>query len=147
MRPLGDLQTKLVKDFKGSNVVVYAIPEGTILPDDLILVHEHTDHYSLQPAVEMQLKDLGKKITRFLETNATVYSKKQWLEAFKTGQEYDSSAGPSTSSSQPALNQPEWIWSEQYKRYYSFDENGEYIWQIETKDTEASSSSKKHKKR
>ena len=28
---------------------------GTPLPDDLILVHEHTDHYSLQPAEEMSL--------------------------------------------------------------------------------------------
>jgi len=28
---------------------------GTPLPDNLILVHEHNDHYSLQPAEEMAL--------------------------------------------------------------------------------------------
>lgn len=28
---------------------------GTELPEDLMLVHERTDHYSLQPAKEMTL--------------------------------------------------------------------------------------------
>ena len=31
---------------------------GTRIPDDLLLVHERTDHYSLQPAKDMTL--LGK---------------------------------------------------------------------------------------
>lgn len=73
MQPLGKTQTRLVKRFRGSDVVVYAVPEGmfsfcktsnrvelialqgTPLPDDLILVHEHSDHYSLQPSVEMSV--------------------------------------------------------------------------------------------
>jgi hypothetical protein len=74
MRPAGETQTRLVEKFKGKNVIVYAVPEGTcignleytiesslmpltgtVLPEDLILVHEHGDHYSLQPAVEMPL--------------------------------------------------------------------------------------------
>ena len=29
---------------------------GIQLPDDLVLVHEHTDHYSLQAAKEMNLQ-------------------------------------------------------------------------------------------
>ena len=29
---------------------------GTELPEDLILVHEHSDHYSLQAAAEMSLE-------------------------------------------------------------------------------------------
>ena len=29
---------------------------GIQLPGDLILVHEHSDHYSLQPATEMSLQ-------------------------------------------------------------------------------------------
>ena len=28
MRPLGEFQSRLVESFKGSDVVVYAIPEG-----------------------------------------------------------------------------------------------------------------------
>ncbi|KAM0272830.1 hypothetical protein ACHAQH_008589 [Verticillium albo-atrum] len=148
MRPLSEFQTKLVKEFKWSNVVVYAIPEGSPLPDDLIMVHEDTDHYSLQPAVEMPLKDLDKKITRFLEAYATVYSQAQWLAAFKTDNAYEaSSVGPSSSSSQAASYQPEWTWSEEYGSYYSIDENGQYVWQPETEGQQASSSSKRHKKR
>ena len=73
---------------------------GTPLPDDLILVHEHTDHYSLQPAKEMSLpgnnshsphyvnvlisilSDLNGKITTFLETNSTILKKEQWLQMY-----------------------------------------------------------------
>lgn len=71
MRPLGDMQLSLVEQFRGSNVIIFALAAGkflslrkrhclnyvgTELPEDLILVHEHTDHYSLQPAREMSLE-------------------------------------------------------------------------------------------
>lgn len=31
MRPLGDFQTRLAREFKGTNVVVYAIPKGMLM--------------------------------------------------------------------------------------------------------------------
>ncbi|MCJ1340505.1 hypothetical protein MMC09_005801 [Bachmanniomyces sp. S44760] len=82
MRPNSDFQQRLVSGFKGAKVVVYAVAAGTPLPDDLILVHEHTDHYSLQPAKEMSLPDLNGKITTFLETNSTILKKEQWLQMY-----------------------------------------------------------------
>lgn len=68
-------QNQLVHSFRGSNVVVYAIPAGIYneidrfegeltfspgiqLPNDLVLVYEHSDHYSLQAAKEMSLQGM-----------------------------------------------------------------------------------------
>ncbi|KFG79617.1 hypothetical protein MANI_029713 [Metarhizium anisopliae] len=51
MRPNSPYQQSLVSwRFRGSDMVVYSVPKGTRLPDDLVLVHERSDHYSLQPA-------------------------------------------------------------------------------------------------
>lgn len=73
MRPNSPYQKLLVeKLFKGHDVRVYAVPKGilkpcynhqrlthqhpgTHLPENLLLVHERTDHYSLQPAQDMTL--------------------------------------------------------------------------------------------
>ncbi|QPH03919.1 hypothetical protein C2857_000366 [Epichloe festucae Fl1] len=48
MRPNSPYQQHLVaRLFKGQDVMVYAVPPGTPLPNDLLLVHERSDHYSL----------------------------------------------------------------------------------------------------
>ena len=47
LRPLGVNLAELVGSFKGG--YIYEIPKDTIVPDGLILIHERTDHYSLQP--------------------------------------------------------------------------------------------------
>ncbi|KAG9252688.1 uncharacterized protein F5Z01DRAFT_222722 [Emericellopsis atlantica] len=132
MRPLGEFQTALVENFKGSNVTVYAVPEGTQLPDDLILVHEHTDHYSLQPAVDMPLSELNEKITAFLRTHGTTYSRDEWLATFQ--------------QDEPAY--PEWVWSEEYQMHYYYDDKGNCVWETEVHQQQTGKSSKgKTKKR
>ncbi|KAG6128453.1 hypothetical protein E4U12_005226 [Claviceps purpurea] len=56
MGPNSVYQQSLVSwRFRGSDVIVYSVPKGTSLPDDLVLVHERTDHYSLQPAKQMTI--------------------------------------------------------------------------------------------
>ncbi|KAG6122916.1 hypothetical protein E4U13_000873 [Claviceps humidiphila] len=56
MGPNSVYQQSLVSwRFRGSDVIVYSVPKGTSLPDDLVLVHERTDHYSLQPAEQMTI--------------------------------------------------------------------------------------------
>ncbi|KAJ6436233.1 hypothetical protein O9K51_11216 [Purpureocillium lavendulum] len=85
MRPLGETQTNLVKSFKGDDMLVWGVPEGTALPDTLILVHEHTDHYSLQPAQQMSVKDLNQELTNFFASNATRYTREQWCRIFEEG--------------------------------------------------------------
>lgn len=39
---------KLARTVKNPHICIYCVPEGTELPEDLILVHELRDHYSLQ---------------------------------------------------------------------------------------------------
>ncbi|KAK5995918.1 hypothetical protein PT974_04337 [Cladobotryum mycophilum] len=69
--------------YKAQNLVIYAIPAGTRLPDDLLLVHERADHYSLQPARDMGLKELNNQVTNFFIENGTVYTRKEWLKTFR----------------------------------------------------------------
>ncbi|KAI0416977.1 hypothetical protein F5X98DRAFT_375358 [Xylaria grammica] len=83
MRPNSPYQQLLVSSsFRGPEVIIYAIAQGTQLPDDLLLVHERTDHYSLQPGVPMSVDDLNRRITDFMWTTARAYTRKQWLEEF-----------------------------------------------------------------
>ncbi|KAI0530188.1 hypothetical protein GGR58DRAFT_524912 [Xylaria digitata] len=83
MRPNSPYQQSLVSSrFRGPKVIVYAIARGTQLPDDLVLVHERSDHYSLQPGAPMSVDDLYSKITDFMWKAARAYTREQWLEAF-----------------------------------------------------------------
>jgi len=73
----------------------------TPLPEEPILVHEHTDHDSIQPTVEMSLEgkdkrpnyqvflvvdyilDLNQRITQFLQASGTLYTTEDWLARYK----------------------------------------------------------------
>lgn len=79
MRPNSPYQQSLVSTrFRGTELIVYAVAKGkfnpyynhdlnafvklgvlsfigTDLPEDLLLVHERSDHYSLQPAAPMTI--------------------------------------------------------------------------------------------
>ncbi|KPM45860.1 hypothetical protein AK830_g590 [Neonectria ditissima] len=56
MRPNSPYQQSLVSwRFRSNDIVIYGVPKGTSLPDDLLLAHERSDHYSLQPAKAMTL--------------------------------------------------------------------------------------------
>ncbi|PNY23833.1 Uncharacterized protein TCAP_06224 [Tolypocladium capitatum] len=119
MRPVGDKQIDLVKTFKGDDLLVYGVPEGTELPETLILVHEYDDHYSLQPAVQMSVKDLNRELTQFYATCAAQYTREQWLFCFRDGWQYDDEASD----------------------YYRYRQDGIVEWYSET---QASSSSSQH---
>ncbi|KAH6640660.1 hypothetical protein F5144DRAFT_561222 [Chaetomium tenue] len=85
MRPNSRYQQYLVSwRFRGDDVVVYSIPKDTNLPDDLLLVHERSDHYSLQPAVRMSLDRLNARITQFLSSAGKVYTREEWLKTYPT---------------------------------------------------------------
>ncbi|POR34327.1 Uncharacterized protein TPAR_05471, partial [Tolypocladium paradoxum] len=115
MRPNSPYQQHLASElFHGSDVLVYAVPkgmwpshsdavngageamseeidrslQGTRLPDDLLLVHERTDHYSLQPARDMTLDDLNDKATSFFLAHAKLYTRNQWLKAYPAATEF-----------------------------------------------------------
>ncbi|KAF5120365.1 hypothetical protein E5D57_013719 [Metarhizium anisopliae] len=102
MRPNSPYQQSLVSwRFRGSDMIVYSVPKGTGLPDDLVLVHERSDHYSLQPAVPMTVDgklscmpfrnfdqsltrhlDMNARMTNFFRDNAQEFTRDEWLEAY-----------------------------------------------------------------
>ncbi|KAL3468729.1 hypothetical protein BJX99DRAFT_265873 [Aspergillus californicus] len=54
----------------------------TALPDDLILVHEFGDHYSLQARKEMTVEELNAKINAFLTSKGQRFTKEEWLQRY-----------------------------------------------------------------
>lgn len=43
------------------------IPKDTVVPDGLVLIHEHTDHYSLQTTNVCTEDELNAKLNAFFE--------------------------------------------------------------------------------
>ncbi|KAF1847281.1 uncharacterized protein K460DRAFT_425937 [Cucurbitaria berberidis CBS 394.84] len=131
MRPNTQFQRNLIGDYKGSQVVVYSIPAGTQLPDDLVLIHEFGDHYSLQAARDMPLSELNQKITTFLEAQGNVRSKEGWFQAYPHASAPSSSnnaqASATSSSSTAASTSSPWEWDENYRKYRRWDGN-QWIW-------------------
>ncbi|KAI2026587.1 hypothetical protein LOZ12_006611 [Ophidiomyces ophidiicola] len=82
LRPNTPRQRELVEDAWGDAACVYAIPAGTRLPGDLILVHEFRTHYSLQAKRKMTVEELNDTITRFLQSDARCLTKQQWLREY-----------------------------------------------------------------
>jgi len=70
MRPLGHMLSVIVGTFKASRAMVFEVPEGTPLPPELLLLHEHTDHFAVQPAERMTLTAFNAALTRFLAQDA-----------------------------------------------------------------------------
>ena len=75
MRPLGPMLAVLLHNFKG-RCNVFEVPEGTKIPKGLILFHEHSDHFAVQPAEEMTLSELNKQLTAFLNQPDVIMSDK-----------------------------------------------------------------------
>ncbi|KAL2173072.1 uncharacterized protein P884DRAFT_273585 [Thermothelomyces heterothallicus CBS 202.75] len=125
MKPLSAGWFQLVQKFKGSKVVVFEIPE---VPEDLILIHEHSDHYSLQPRVSMPLDDLNKKIDAFLKKHAKAYDREKWLAKYQKAVGAQASSSSSAGQSSHTQGQVDWIWDAEYQRYYYVDANGQSHW-------------------
>jgi hypothetical protein len=62
---------------------------GTTLPDDLILVHEHSDHYSLQPAKEMSLSGNNSQSPQYVHVLNHHTSRADWEDNRFLGKELD----------------------------------------------------------
>eukprot|EP00160_Parvularia_atlantis_P019740 Unigene7874_Nuclearia_a/m.24187 Unigene7874_Nuclearia_a/g.24187 ORF Unigene7874_Nuclearia_a/g.24187 Unigene7874_Nuclearia_a/m.24187 type:complete len:155 (-) Unigene7874_Nuclearia_a:57-521(-) len=66
LRPMGPVLKEVLATFRGRRPFVFTIPKDTPVPTDLVLLHEHTDHYSLQCDRPMPLSELNARLTRFL---------------------------------------------------------------------------------
>lgn len=65
MRPLGSTLALILGVLDRGRV--FEVPEGTSLPSELVLLHEHKDRYALQPTERMTLEALNAALTRFLD--------------------------------------------------------------------------------
>ncbi|EZF71786.1 hypothetical protein H105_06044 [Trichophyton soudanense CBS 452.61] len=98
MRPNTLKMQQNAASLRGSSACIYKLDAGIRIPDDLILVHEFKDHYSLQARNIMTVEgkpdaesidygltnrlDLNAKITRFLEGSGRCLSKDEWLREY-----------------------------------------------------------------
>lgn len=66
LRPQGINMWDILSTWSGkTNVLV--IPKDTVVPDDLVLIHEHGDHYSLQTSISRTPRDLNASLTKFMD--------------------------------------------------------------------------------
>ncbi|KIX05840.1 uncharacterized protein Z518_03813 [Rhinocladiella mackenziei CBS 650.93] len=88
MRPNTPTQHQIVRNFKVSGVIIYAVPKDTRLPDGLVLVHERGDH-SFSPVAwpRLMLAELNTKINNFLAAKAQRMTKSEWLEKYPAATE------------------------------------------------------------
>ena len=82
LRPNGPTFQETARNFRGRNVTIYRIPEGTPIPAGLVLYWEHSDHYSLQTSTPISLDALNDSINRFLRDKAEKMTKTEWLARY-----------------------------------------------------------------
>ena len=82
VRPNSPFMQEVVRGFKGKSVVIYLLKEGTPLPPELVLLHEHTDHHSIQCTQPMKLSELNERITNFCKANGVKMNKAEFVERY-----------------------------------------------------------------
>lgn len=55
---------------------------GVKLPSDLVLLHEHSDHHSMQCTVPMTLATLNEKLTAFCLEHGEQLTKMEFVERY-----------------------------------------------------------------
>ena len=88
LRPPGDTMRRIIEQFKGKDARVYRLQEYMELPKGLVILHEHTDHYSLQTSEPIPLADLNKKLTDFLGSLPS-QTKQEWIEQYDDEDDQD----------------------------------------------------------
>ena len=80
LRPSGENMVNILKNWNGEPTI-FRLNEGMQLPDGLVVIHERSDHYSMQTTVPIELEELNAKITEILE-EAPRQTKQQFLEQY-----------------------------------------------------------------
>lgn len=83
--PLSPNQQEVVRNFGGRNVTIYLVKEGTPLPPTLQILHEHSDHYSMQCTKPMTLDELNEELTKFFETSTSLSSTTSFQSLYYEG--------------------------------------------------------------
>ncbi|WOO78417.1 uncharacterized protein LOC62_02G001964 [Vanrija pseudolonga] len=79
LRPLGENFERILRGFRGEPQI-YALRGGITLPEGLVVLHERTDHYSLQTTVPLTLAQFNDTLTEFLRSLPRPATKAQILE-------------------------------------------------------------------
>ena len=79
LRPNSENMLNILRNFKGSPRV-YCLPVGLKLPEGLVVLHEHSDHWSMQTTRPVPLPQLNAEMTKLLAGTVSV-TKEQFLEA------------------------------------------------------------------
>ena len=87
LRPSSDNMINNLKNFRGEPRV-YSLPVGLTLPDGLVVIHEHSEQYSLQTTLPIPLPALNDKMTDLLADCISV-TKTQYLEALDDEDDQD----------------------------------------------------------
>ncbi|KAM0756189.1 hypothetical protein T439DRAFT_320885 [Meredithblackwellia eburnea MCA 4105] len=82
LRPDGPMMQEVIRNFESENIVVWRIPQGLQLPSNLIILHEHTDHHSLQLTEPMTLSEFNKTLTSFFQSNCEAMTQKEWTTLY-----------------------------------------------------------------
>lgn len=80
LRPPGLVFQEVLGGFK-ADVKIFKIPKGTSLPKTLVLLHEHSDHYSLQTTEVVTETELNKRLSEFLR-GMPMLTKKEYLTQY-----------------------------------------------------------------
>ena len=70
---------ELVTMKKGNTVIEF--PQGAEIPDGLVLLHEHSDHYSLQPSRAMKPTEFIALVKAYVKPFANL-STKEYARAY-----------------------------------------------------------------
>lgn len=54
MRPMGVMLQRIIRGYR-EDCVIYRLPKGTGLPETMVLLHKHTDHFSIQTTKPVEL--------------------------------------------------------------------------------------------
>lgn len=86
LRPASDIVTDVVR--RSKETTIYTLICGLSLPDHLILLHEHTDHYSLQVRKPMSHQDFNDALTEFLKSQPS-QTREQFIANMEDEDDYD----------------------------------------------------------
>ena len=90
LRQANDKMMNILSNFRGDlNLLrIYRMQENSPVPDDMVLILEHSDHYSLQTSKEVSLNDFNSKLTEYLQSLPSL-TKEQFVEFYNDVDDQD----------------------------------------------------------
>ncbi len=88
LRPANKKMVEILKNWE-RKPTIFRLYEGMQLPEDLVLIHERDDYYSLQTAIATDLEDFNAKITKIMQ-EAAQQTREQFFQLYYNIDDQDS---------------------------------------------------------